>query len=278
MQNIKIYAAAAVIAIAGLVGTGLTTQVAKADTSWQPEVIISSAQVRFEAQVAGYDSTTNKYKYKFSWLMPKGKTYSFLIDGNMYQSKVIQNGVVETPFWFSPDITYKIQVYGAASGKGGLVGEGVFKAPTTKPVLTRDQELDLLAEYILSEGELPRTTVKSAEDAQQIAELGLLTRDLQTFEEMKPYLSSRSIELFSQIPILSSELDGSATNKDITKYTAKNVKIYKGKQYGSMKIMLQDVQTKEKDSFKAVFVKENNAWKIDMIQTIVEMFKAEGLL
>jgi hypothetical protein len=282
MKKLITYSLVAIILFSGFLGfSSQLVKTASADTSYPAEVLASSAQVRFEAQVTGYDSATNKYKYKFSWLMPKGKTYSFKIDGNMYQSKVTQNAVIETPFWFSPDITYTIDIYPYANGKGAVLAKGSFKAPSvtpSTPTLTAEQEGELVGEYIVNSPKLPRKTVESREDAKQIAELGLRTKEIDYYKDIKPYLSLKSVELFDQTPLLVKEMDESNDSTDITKYTASNVKVYSGKQYASMKIVLRDNSTKEKDTLKAIFVKENGVWKIDYIQTFKSMFIEMGLL
>lgn len=279
MKKISLLLGALVIAVSGF-ATAITPKQVQADTSYPAEVLVSSAQVRFEAQATGYDEATNKYKYKFSWLMPKGKTYSFKIDGNMYQSKVTQNAVIETPFWFSPDITYTIQIYPYANGKGAMLAQGTFKAPASpKPALTEDEEFELLIKYILTEPKLPNRTVQSKEDVPQIVALGLIGKGDLKYSEIKPYLSKRSIELFDQAPLLVKELDTPDNDStDITDYSKKNVKVYQGKQYASMKIVLRDNATKQKDSFKAIFIKEDGVWKIDYIQTVKDIFQQIGLL
>ncbi len=281
MKKITMYSLAAMIAVGGFAGFGFqSVKTASADQTYQPEVLISSSQVRFEAQATGYDEATNKYKYKFSWLMPKGKTYSFKIDGNMYQSKVTQNAVIETPFWFSPDITYTIQIYPYANGKGSLLAQGTFKVPA-KPAaaLTEEQEYQLFFQYLNALPDYKSKTVKSPEDVQGI--ITLLSHDSasSSYTDLKPFLSKQSIYVFDQLPLLVASLDGSQGNsKDLTKYIARNIKVVQGKQYGYIKQIIRDGEDNKIYHPDLVFIKEDGQWKLDYLQYFKAIYKALGYM
>ena len=214
--------------------------------------------------------------------MPKYRTYSIMIDGKMYQPKVTQNAVIETPFWFSPDITYTIQIYPYANGKGAVLAQGSFKSPGVTPPapkLTIEEEGELLVEYLISAPSLPTRTVNSKENAKQVAAVGLAIKDLVLYKDYRSLISKDSVELLDQLPLTREELDNSEDDTtDITKYSSSNVKIYRGKEYASMKITLRDNATKEKLNLKGIFIKEDGVWKIDYIQTLKEMYVEFGLL
>ncbi len=284
MKKIIMYGMAAVIAVSGFLGTVIAApHQAKADTSWQPEVLISSAQVRFEAQATGYDSATNKYKYKFSWLMPKYRTYSFTIDGKMYQSSVTQNGAIETPFWFSPDITYTINVYPSANARGASIGQGSFKAPSAKSSseskLTIEDEYEILIEELYTLPEYKSKNVKSPVDLAAIVTLMTESFSIEEYTDLRPYLSKRSVEVFDQLPLLLEEMQNSpSTTVDLTNYSRNAIKIVSSKQYAYITQTYKDKETKKKHRSDMVFVKEDGQWKYDYLQTFRSVFEKLGVM
>jgi hypothetical protein len=278
MKKLSLLFGAVVIAVAGLVSA--PAKQVLADQTWQPEVLVSSSQVRFEAQVTGYDSATNKYKYKFSWLMPKGKTYSFKIDGNMYQSNVTQNAVIESPYWFSPDITYTIQIYPMANGRGTMLAQGSFKAPSApKVALTEEEEYELFFEYLNALPEYKSKTVKSTEDVKAIIAMLETNVEVNNYSDLKPFLSKQSVEVLDQLPLLVQSMNNSTdSTTDITKYVARNFKVQKGNQYAYIKQTIREKDTKELHHPNLVFIKEDGQWKLDYLQYFKEIFIELGVL
>lgn len=279
MQKLKIALVAATIALSSFLGA-FAPQVAKADNSWPVEVLVSSAQARFEAKPLAYDATTNKYKYWFSWLIPARRTYSFKIDGRIYNPSVTKNGVAETPFWFSPDITYTIQIFPYANGRGAMIAEGSFKAPsvavaTPTPTRTIDEEYELIGEYVFSTPDLPKKTMKkSAADVAYITNLIEQTFELETIAASMPYLSSGSIELFNQTPLFVKEMDDYESDAVLAKaLDYKNIKIYQGGQYASFSYRLKYTSTGKSETAKMFFIKENGQWKLDYLQVMKLAFK-----
>lgn len=274
MQELKIYIVAGIMALASLLGVFMP-QVAKADGQWPLEVLVSSAQARFEAQPTGYDASTNKYKYRFSWLMPARRVYSFKIDGKMYNANVTKNGVVETPFWFSPDIAYTIQIYPYANGRGNLLAEGKFTAPSVvapDPVSTKEHEYEIVAQYIEAAPDLPTRTVSSKSDAESIQQLLISTADAKTFSDLTPVLSAKSIELLAQIPLIRDEIDSAADSASGSDLKSPRLKIYSGKQYASFMYKSKDSTTGKYENGKLIFIKENGVWKLDFIQMIKQQY------
>ncbi len=279
MQKLKIALVAATIALSSFLGA-FAPQVAKADNHWPVEVLVSSAQARFEAKPLAYDATTNKYKYWFSWLIPARRTYSFKIDGRIYNPSVTKNGVAETPFWFSPDITYTIQIFPYANGRGAMIAEGSFKAPsvavaTPTPTLTIDEEYELIGEYVYSTPDLPKKTMKkSAADVAYITNLIESTFYLQTTAETMPYLSSASAAALSQTPLFAKEMDSYESDSVLAKaLDYKNIKIYQGGQYASFSYKLKNTSTGKTSTVKLVYIKENGQWKFDFLQTMKLAFE-----
>lgn len=275
MKIIKTSAFCLALIATAVVGFGATGTV-KAESQWIPEVIASSSLVRFEVQPTAYDAVTNKYKYKFSWLMPRYRTYSFLIDGKMYNARVTQNGVVETPFWFSPDITYSIQIFPYANARGAMVAEGKFLAPSVAPqtppapVLTLEEEYLVVAEYIANAPKLPIGKVTSKQDEAAILLMMAQTRNNNTTAALLPYLSAKSVEMFSKTPLVVAEIDQAAlSSPDDTDAVLKGkIKILKGKEYALLKYKTKNTDTGKMENAELVLVKENNQWKVDMIQTL----------
>lgn len=278
MKKLSLLLGAVMIAVGSLVSA--PTKQASADQSWSSEVLVSSAQVRFEAQASGYDSATNKYKYKFSWLMPKGKTYSFKIDGNMYQSSVTQNAVIETPYWFSPDITYTIQIYPLANGKGTMVAQGTFKAPSAaKSSLTEEEQYESFIQYLYELPEYKLKKVSSPSDVAGIVDLLDKTSNIETVSELTPYLSKDSVEVLNQYPAIMNEMDNpGSTVTDLTKYSRNGIKIVDGKQYAYIKQTFRNKDTKKKYNSDMVFIKEDGQWKFDYLQTFRSVFEALGIM
>lgn len=278
MQKLKIALVAATIALSSFLGA-FAPQVAKADNHWPVEVLVSSAQARFEAKPLAYDATTNKYKYWFSWLIPARRTYSFKIDGRIYNPSVTKNGVAETPFWFSPDITYTIQIFPYANGRGAMIAEGSFKAPSVaaapvKQPLTAEEEMYLLGDYAYAAPEIPKKTMKkNSMDVGYITNLIESTFSLATVAETKPYLSSTSIEFLDQAPLFVKELDTPSDNYELAKaLDYRDIKVYQGGQYASFSYKLRNITTRKSETAKLIFIKENGQWKIDYIQTLIEAY------
>ena len=274
MQRLKIALVAGIMALASLLGA-FAPQVAKAGFVWPEEVIISSSQARFEVQTTNYDAATNKYQYKFSWLIPARRTYSFMIDGKSYNPRVTANGVAETPFWFSPDVTYTIQIYPYANGRGAMVAAGTFKVPAAPataqaPTMTLDEEYELLAEYVYATPDLPKKTMKkNSLDVAYITNLIESTFELPTVAETMPYLSSASASLFNQTPLLVKDLDAYESDSVLAKaLDYKNIKIYKGGQYASFSYKLKNKSTGKTETAKMIFIKENGQWKLDYLQVM----------
>lgn len=276
MQKLKIAFMATVMTLATLLGAFMP-QVAKADQSqqWPVELLVSSAQARFEAQATGFDATTNKYKYKFSWLMPANRTYSFLIDGKPYMPKVTANGSAETPYWFSPDITYTISIYPYANGRGAIVGQGSFKAPSVtppKPALTLEEEYLLFWNTVTAAPELPRRTMKSPSDVLAITELLNSNNDLSGYAGLKPYLSAESVALFDKLPLFVESWDNEEENSTFESIKPNRIKIYKGGQYASLRLKSKNLDSNATETVTFVFIKENGIWKIDFIQMMKIIF------
>ncbi len=279
MQRLKIAFMASVMALATLLGA-FVPQVAKADEAqWPNDVLVSSALARFEAQASGYDATTNKYKYRFTWLMPAHRTYSFLIDGKPFMPKVTANGTTETPYWFSPDITYTISIYPYANGKGAIVGQGSFKAPSVTPPttpLTYEEELRLIYDYVSESPDLPKGTIKSATDRAAIVSLMNFEIESSAYSEIKQYFSADSVAMFDQTPLVVKSMDESSSGSVSTTsliFKPENIKIYKGGQYASLKAKLKDRSTGRSSSLTYVFIKENGIWKFDYLQMFKIIFK-----
>jgi hypothetical protein len=275
MNKSKIGALAVVMTVVSLFGA-LVPQSAKADNTWPAEVIASSSLVRFEVQPTGYDAASNKYKYKFSWLMPANRTYSFAIDGKVYMPNVKQNSTVETPYWFSPDITYSIDIYPYANGKGALVAKGSFKAPsvttTTTPSTTIEDELKIVDSYIQNAPKLPKRKVTSKSDVDQIAQFFVDTQNLQTFDELIPYMSNASIELLAQTPLIRKNIALDQENSNSQNVGISKPRILSGMQYATVKLREKDLQTRKITSTTLVFIKEDGKWKIDYVQTLKTEF------
>lgn len=273
MQRLKIALVAGIMALASLLGA-FAPQVAKAGFVWPEEVIISSSQARFEVQTTNYDAATNKYQYKFSWLIPARRTYSFMIDGKTYNPRVTANGVAETPYWFSPDVTYTIQVYPYANGRGAMVASGTFKVPaapaSASAALTIEQEYELFGEYMYATPDLPKKTMKkSASDVAYITNLIESTFSLATIAETMPYLSSASAAALSQTPLFVKEIDSYESDSVLAKpLDYKNIKIYQGGQYASFSYKLKNKSTGKTSTSKLVYIKENGQWKFDFLQTM----------
>ncbi|HEX3100067.1 MAG TPA: hypothetical protein VHQ41_03820 [Patescibacteria group bacterium] len=274
MKNLKIALVATIMGLATLLGA-LAPQVAQADTVWTSVVVASSAQVRFEATPTGYDASTNKYKYQFAWLMPARRTYSFKIDGNMYNGKVTKNGVVETPYWFSPDITYNIQIYGAANGRGALVAQGSFLAPSIAspvPATTEQSEFEFMAnflsDYYRDVPKLSSRKVSSSIDVLALTPLLNRIAASNTFSELKSDWSSKTTELLTQTPIALAKMDTQDPDSLVVKgeYVGKPV-IYKGKMNASVIVKITDSKNTIQ-KYPMFFIKENGVWKIDFIEMI----------
>lgn len=258
----------AVVMIASAVLGAFVPRAAHAE--WAAEVLVSSSLVRFEAQPVAYDATANKYKYKFSWLMPANRTYSFMIDGKMYLN-VTKNGVVETPYWFSPSINYSIQIYPQGNGKGTMLSEGRFTAPSITPPApthTIEEEYAIIDEYIESAPRLPKGSVKSQAEEELIVQLLETTKDLNTIESLYPYMSAQSREMFVQTPLFAQEYNDAMNEEDNDEVVKVTFKLLKGKTYATLKFKLRDLDTRKIDYSTLVFVKENGAWRFDFVQII----------
>ena len=280
MKIMKKAVLAVVMAAVAITGFTVQPSAAQANTTWQPEVLVSSAQARFEAQPTAYDSASSKYKYKFSWLMPAKRIYSFKIDGRMYNPKVTANGVAETPFWFSPNITYTIQIFPYANGQGAMLAEGSFMAPSATPQTpippvvappaptTLEQEGQIMAEYIINAPKISKKTVTSKMDVAGIAALLSDSSDVKNMSDLLKYSSAESNRMFAQIPLILKEIDAEY-EKDLvyTNIKSEKVKIFTGKTYGSYSFKGKDPETGKFENVEIIFIKENGAWKIDWIQT-----------
>lgn len=274
MRKIVLWSLALVVAVMGFVG-GISERKAQAENNWQPEVLVSSSKVRLEVMVTGYDPATNKYKYQFSWLMPKYRTYSITIDGKVYQGRLTKNGVIETPYWFSPDITYTIDVYPYANARGASLGKGTFKAPTvTLPTppeqiipLTEEEEFVLLFNYFDQLPKIPNQTVSNKDEALDIWNLLIADSSIKTYEEERPMLSIQSQEVLDLMPIFRDNLYTSTGKTEVLTPKYRDIKVYKGREYASIKMKVKDLFSGDVSSYKLYFIKENNVWKIDFLQT-----------
>lgn len=277
MKRLKIFAMAAIVLLSAT-AAGISPHTAKANATWQPEVLASSAQVRFEAQPTSYDATTNKYKYKFSWLMPRNRTYSFKIDGNLYNPRVTANGVAETPFWFSPDITYTIEVYPYANGRGPVLAKGSFRAPSViapvkalpvESALTFEQEIEVIDGYIANAAPYPKKSVADTAEKLKIMESFSGAAELDKFYELMPYLSAKSQEMLAKTPLFVKDLDA-ATEEANYENMVKDLRVtlYAGKQHATIKYKQKNLKTKKYETSELFFIKENGSWKIDFIEML----------
>lgn len=268
MQKLKIAFMATIMAVVSVL-TAFAPLQAKADTAWQSTVVASSAVVRFEATPTGFDAASNKYKYQFSWLMPVRKAYSFKIDGKIYMPKVYKNGTSETPFWFSPDVTYHIQIYSYINGRGSLLSDGTFTAPSVTPptpVTTRDSERQIITNFYYDTPELPTKTVKSPIDKLAIQALLDEIDQSPSVSAMKSRWSTRTKELLDQTPLLLADLDAPDSDIVDAQYVG-NIVIYDGMKNASIRVKVTDSKGKSNtNSF--YFIKEDDMWKIDFIQIL----------
>jgi hypothetical protein len=128
-KNIVLKSLLVVIVVASGIGLGSFAPKAAQAEEWPAVLLASDKRVRLEVQPLAYDSTKGNFKYRFTWLMPKRKTYSITIDDKAFQKRLIKNGSVETGFWFFPNITYRIKVFASANGKGRPIIDTTFVAP-----------------------------------------------------------------------------------------------------------------------------------------------------
>ncbi len=269
MKNLKIALVAVVMGLTSIFGA-FTPQVAKAD--WPTEVVVSSAQARFEAQPTGYDSASNKYKYKFSWLIPAKRTYSFTIDGKIYNAAVTKNGDAETPFWFSPDVTYTIGIYPYANAKGAAVATGTFKAPSvaSQPATGNiEDEYELVREYVANSPKLPTKNLNSKVELNKAISFLSYIMETETFAEVVPHTDFASKEMLAQTPLFIKEIDGDTTEYDDNVKNEK-VKMLQGARnlYFIYKYKIKNLTTGKSENHSVVLIKEGDEWKFDYIQSL----------
>lgn len=267
MQKLKIALMAALMTIVSVLTAIVPTQV-RASTSWQSTLVVSSAQARFEVVPTGYDSASNKYKYQFSWLIPARRIYSFKIDGKIYNARVTQNGTVETPFWFSPNITYTIQIFPYANDQGTMLAEGTFMAPALAKPLTKEEEYALLYQYVEEAPAYPTKRSTSKTDYAAIMALLNAEATTSTYQDTIPYISSKSVELFSKTPLLIAELDEAARNSPNGPSTDIKIKVLQGNMHAIIKVKSKNLETNKYETQELFVIKENGSWKLDIIQII----------
>ncbi len=281
MKTLKLALTAGLMAVATILGA-LTPNIASADDfNRETTLVISNAQARFEATPLNYDASTNKLQYHFSWLQPARSTYSFSIDGKLYQGRVTKNGSLDTAFWFSPSITYSIQIYSAANGKGRLVGEGTFTAPNILPTQTvtktKEEEYGIVLQYIQESPDLPKTFMSSPNDVTAIKALitSLDSSGFSKFSDGISSMSNKSIEMLAETPLVLADID-SQDNSNSQPVGQGTIKIYKGGQYGIWKYKVRDLTTKKIENLLIVFIKEDGKWKIDFVQTVKLQIQAQN--
>lgn len=245
----------------------------------QPEVIASSNLVRFEVTPLSYDQNSNKYRYRFAWLMPPSRNYSFKIDGKDYMVNVTANGVVETPYWFSPDITYTIQIYSHSRGRSAFVAEGRFTGPAVaiktspSPEVTEEQEVEIIADYIFNAPELSKKTTTSGKKQieQEIVQLLNDTEFIVNMQALYPYMTKESAEMLSQTPKIREMLSESGATENQIDERSFSFKVVAGKKHAYLSYKIKNPETQKYQRVRLYFAKTENGWKYDFVQ----MFKYE---
>lgn len=130
-------------------------------------------------------------------------------------------------------------------------------------------EAQILLRYVSELPKIPRSTVKTKKDLEEFAQAIMNMPDSKTIQEMYPYLSSKSIEMLVQTPLIVAEINSSLLNPNSTLVSgSESLKIFKGKQYGVFKYKMKDKKTKKRTTIQLFFIKEYGQWKIDFLQTL----------
>ena len=131
-----------------------------------------------------------------------------------------------------------------------------------------NEEIITLLKYIQAAPKLPRGTVKSKIDIEEIKMQIVL---MGTTSDISPFLSSASNAMLSEVPSLAEEMSGPSDPN--TKIKSEKFKIYKGKNFASYSFKTKDPTSKKWEKIELIFVKENGTWKVDLVQTMGVMFK-----
>lgn len=256
-----------------LVGSVLWPTTSANAVKWSSEVVVSTDMARFEAQPILYSKTSNAYSYRFSWLMPKKGTYSLFINNQIYKSRVSAKGKLETTAWFAPEISYSVQIYSKANGKGSRIAEGIFTVPAPDaPDVDLESESKTFDEYLRNANNYPSSTIKSKSDEKAVKKVfDQVAKQLykgRSLNGAKPYMSARSIEMMDKLP-------GSVEfyNKFLTEVKNAKIKnyrpvIYSGKMHATVKYDLKLTDWDAVNAWTMYFIKENDVWKLDLIKVL----------
>ncbi len=132
----------------------------------------------------------------------------------------------------------------------------------------RDAEYQIIADYLLSAPKIPTKKAKgTAADIESIK--NAITGDIgaTTYSVASPFLSSKSLEMLSRIPLLVNDIE----TRDTHTYTLVKMDkpvFYKDLKYAKVKVQIKNERNKKiKEQY--IMIKENGVWKVDYIQ----MFK-----
>lgn len=252
----------------------IPSKIAKASSNeTSSNLIISTTQVKVSAEVLGYDSKTNKYRYKFSWSFPTDADYLIKINGKTAFSQVRRNDSANTSFSLNPATEYKLQVYFYRKGFGRPLAEGVFKTPSNQApdsentIELTSAEKTIISNYSSAVQNLPSKKVKSTIDFKQINALASEIKKAKAFSDLRPYWSSATNDLMNQAPNLLKKLDLVQQSHSTTKVSIAKTTIYEGENNASLQMKVT-YKGNKKDTIPIFFIKESGEWKIDFPRTL----------
>jgi hypothetical protein len=145
--------------------------------------------------------------------------------------------------------------------------QGAKLRPTE--VSTDSGEDEWLKNYIESYPSLPAKEISSSADKDAVLDLIDLIDQIGSFAEAYPYLSGKSMELLNRVPELKSFLDDPANSgpSDAT-FTKAKVTVFEGKQFALYSATQRSGSTGSSSPIFVVFVKEDGAWKLDLVGTL----------